>query len=64
MTIEEFTEHMKKLDVELAAIEAAAVQVRRLRMTAPVEDDFPQVKFEYDQSVRSLVDALRANGRL
>lgn len=60
---DEFERRMKKLDAELAAIEAAAVQVRRLRMTPPVDDDFSQVKHEYDASVRTLVGALRDNGR-
>lgn len=61
---DEFAERMKKLDAELAAIEAAAEQVRRLRCTPPVDDDFPEVKHAYDSSVRTLVDALRGNGRL
>lgn len=61
---DDFTRRMVLVDAELAAIEEANKQVRRLRMTPPVDDDFPQVKFEYDWSIRSLVDALRANGRL
>ena len=52
-------EAMKALDDELAAIEHAAKQANRLRLTPPVDDDFPRVKFEYDQSVRSLIDVLR-----
>lgn len=59
-----FAEQMRLLDVELAAIEGAAEQVRRLRCTPPVDDDFPQVYHEYNSSVSSLVDALRVNGRL
>ena len=62
--MKQFEEQMRLLDVELAAIEGAAEQVRRLRLTPPVDDDFPQIKFEYDQSVRTLVDALNANNRL
>lgn len=60
---EEFGRRMKRLDAELAAIEAAAEQVRRLRLTPPVDDDFPEVKHAYDSSVRTLVEALRDNGR-
>lgn len=62
--LDDFAKRMKALDAELAAIEAAAVQARRLRLTPPVDDDFPLVKHEYDASVRTLVDALRNNGRL
>jgi hypothetical protein len=62
--MDEFAERMRRVDVELAAIENAAMHVNRIRMTPPVDDDFPQVKYEYDQSVRTLVDALRVNGRI
>lgn len=51
------------LGIELNALEHAARQATRLRFTAPVDDDFPQVKFEYDQSMRILIDAMREYGR-
>ncbi len=62
--LDDFAKRMKLLDAELGAIEAAAEQVRRLRCTPPVDDDFPEVKHAYDGSVRTLVNALRNNGRL
>lgn len=50
----------KKTDLDLfheefTAAGEVAKQVRRLSMTPPVDDDFPQVKHEYDSSVRELV---------
>lgn len=63
-TEDPLTKQMAQLDAELSAIEHAARHVTRLRSTPPVDDDFPQVKFEYEQSIRTLVDALRENKRL
>lgn len=39
-------------------------QLRRHNMTPVVDDDYPQIRFEYDQAVRSLIAAFRANGRI
>lgn len=58
-----FEAHMKLVDAELAAIENAHKHAQRLRNTPPVDEDFPEVKFEYDRAVRELVAALRANQR-
>ena len=64
MSTDKLAQQMVLLDLELHALEHAARHGNRLQMTPPVDDDFPQVKFEYEQSIRSLVDALRENKRL
>lgn len=48
---------------EFEAMEELAKQWRRLQMTPPVDDDYEQVRFEYDQARRSFNDAQRANAR-
>lgn len=47
---------------EFDAAAELAKQWRRLQMTAPVDDDFPEVKFDYDRAARAFVKAWRANG--
>lgn len=42
------------------AAHAVAVQRRRLDFTPPVDDDFPQVKHEFDSAVKDLVRAASA----
>lgn len=59
----DFAARMQLLDNELNAVEEAAKQGQRFRMTSPVDDDFPQVQFEYSQALRTLFDAAKANGR-
>lgn len=56
---------MDKFKLQTAEFNAAAhlaKQYHRLTMTPIVDDDYPQVRFEYDQAVRSFLDACAANG--
>ena len=56
---------MDKFKLQTAEFDAAAhlaEQYRRLTCTPIVDDDYPQVRFEYDQAVRSFLDACAANG--
>jgi len=48
---------------EIAAAAALAKQVRRLEMTAVVDDDFPEVKHAYEGALADLIRAMKANGR-
>ena len=47
---------------EFDAMAHLAEQYRRLTYTPIVDDDYPQVRFEYDQAVRMFLDACAANG--
>lgn len=48
---------------EIMAVAELVKQHRRLCMTPPVDDDFPQVKYEYDRAVRVAIAAFREYGR-
>lgn len=52
------------MNAELDAGIEYAKQLRRHNMTPVVDDDYPQVRFEYDQACRALIDAFKANGRI
>lgn len=45
-----------------AAVELAK-QYRRITMTPVVDDDFPEVKFDYDRAADAFLRAAVANGR-
>lgn len=56
---------MDRFQLQTAEFDAAAhlaEQYRRLTCTPIVDDDYPQVRFQYDQAVRSFLDACAANG--
>jgi hypothetical protein len=46
---------------EFDAVNGLAHQWRRLTLTPVVDDDYPEVRFCYEQAMRSLLDALRIN---
>lgn len=45
---------------ETAALRELIKEYRRLCMTAPVDDDFPEIKFNYDTEVQKFVTAATA----
>lgn len=49
-------------NAEFDAVDKLAKQWRRLQLTPVVDDDYPEIRFEYEQAMRSLIDALKANG--
>jgi NTP pyrophosphatase (non-canonical NTP hydrolase) len=49
---------------EFDAADKLAIQIRRHSLTAPVDDDYPEVRSDYECALRNFIDALRANGRL
>ena len=55
---------IERMNAELDAGAEYAKQLRRHNMTPPVDDDYPQIRFEYEQAARSLIAAFKANGRL
>lgn len=50
-------DRMSLVRAELDAASDLAKEYRRLSMTAPVDDDFPEVKFDYDRAARKFVEA-------
>lgn len=53
---------LKTYSAEIDAAKELAKQLRRVEMTPPVDDDFPEVKFDYDRAARLFVAAWKANG--
>lgn len=51
-------------NAEFEAARRVADALRAHDMTGVVDDDYPEVRHKYDNAMRSLIDALRANGRL
>lgn len=54
---------VESFSAEIEAARELRRQLGRIEMTPPVDDDFPQVKYEYDQAVRSFLEAAARNGR-
>jgi hypothetical protein len=48
---------------EFDAVVALTEQYRRIACTSVVEDDFPSIRHDYEQAIRMLMEALKANGR-
>ena len=56
-------DHMTLMRAEFDAADALAVQLRRHSMTAVVDDDYPQVRHEYESALAAFIEAMKANGR-
>lgn len=55
-----------RIAAQIAEFDAAdkfAAALRRHNMTAVVDDDYPQVRHEYEDALANLLDAMRANHR-
>jgi NTP pyrophosphatase (non-canonical NTP hydrolase) len=66
MTTETHKASMGKLRLQRLEFEAAAEfakQVQRHSVTPVVDDDYPEVRHDYERALSTLVDAMRANGR-
>lgn len=51
-------------NAEFKAVSELAKQYRRITMTAPVDDDYPEVAFEYNRAVENTIRAFKATGRI
>lgn len=49
---------------EFNAVAELAAQYRRIELCPIVDDDYPEVRHGYESALRSLLDALAANGRV
>ena len=48
---------------EFAAVQNLAKQMRRIELTPPVDDDYPEVRHDYESAIREAMQAFKANGR-
>jgi hypothetical protein len=58
------TERFERQKAEFNAADRLATELRRLQMTPIVDDDYPEVRHDYESAVRSFLEACKANGRL
>lgn len=61
MTIEE---RMQLQSNEFDAVAKLSEEYRRITFTPVVDDDYPEVRSDYEMALSQLIVALRANGRL
>jgi hypothetical protein len=61
MTIED---RIKLQTAEFDAVAELAEQYRRITLTPIVDDDYPEVRYDYERAVRSAIAAFKANSRL
>lgn len=50
-------------NAEFDAVVELCKQYRRISVVAPVDDDYPEVRHDYDAALNDLLDAAKANNR-
>ena len=48
---------------EFNAVRELSKQMRRVELTPPIDDDYPEVRHDYEGAVRQAMKAFVANGR-
>jgi hypothetical protein len=54
---------MKRQSEEFTAAEELAQQLRRVMLTPVVDDDYPEVRFGYEQALARFIQAMKVNQR-
>lgn len=49
---------------EFNAVSVLSEQYRRITMTPVVDDDYPEVRYDYERAVCQLIEALKRNKRI
>lgn len=57
-------ERFRLQSAEFDAVSLLSVAYRSLTLTPIVDDSYPEVRQRYENAMRGLIDAIRANGRL
>lgn len=57
----EAPDEIAKQNSEFDAVRDLTKQWRRLEMTPVVDDDYPEVRHDYDSALRTLLEKVRAN---
>jgi NTP pyrophosphatase (non-canonical NTP hydrolase) len=60
----EWHRRMVLQNAEFEAVKQLAKDYERLSLTPPVDDDYPEIRHGYESGLSTLIDALRASGRL
>ena len=61
--IEETSNRIDLQNKEFDAVAELAEQYRRITLTPVVDDDYPEVRYDYERAVRALMTAFKANKR-
>ena len=56
-------QRMLTQSVEFDKAEELKEQMERLFATAPVDDDYPEVRLCYESALTAFIEAMKANGR-
>lgn len=64
MNMDEFNARMDLQNSEFEAVHNLSAAYKSLSYTPIVDDDYDEVRYNYERALRSLVDALKANKRL
>lgn len=54
---------LEKMRAEFDAADELAEQLRRLNLTAVVDDDYPEVRYDYERALTGLLKKMQDNGR-
>lgn len=54
---------IETMSKEFDAADKLSNQLRRLNMTAVVDDDYPSVRHDYESALRDFIEAMKNNGR-
>lgn len=54
---------IKLQNAEFDACDELCKQMRRISMTAVVDDDYPEVRYAYEHALYAFLEACKANGR-
>lgn len=55
---------MESQNKEFDAVDGLSKAFRRIQLTPIVDDDYPEIRFVYEQSIKTLIEALKQNGRI
>lgn len=59
----ELDKRVRLQGIEFDACSRLAKEYRRIQMTPPVDDDYPEVRHDYERAVIAFLRACRDNGR-
>ena len=57
------TDKIALMRAEFDAADKLTEQLRRLNMTAVVDDHYPEVRHDYESALTNFIAAMKANGR-
>jgi hypothetical protein len=56
-------DEVQLMRLEFDAADKLALRLRALQETAVVDDDYPQMRYEYESALAQFISCMKANGR-